>query len=96
MATSWTTVETYGNTVGVEGSVTLPALKIDTGTATEAGEKGRRPGKGFIVTGLRKARFFAPHRLADGWRQGTHMVRAGCNQCSMELEYTVAALPFER
>jgi hypothetical protein len=89
-----TTVETYGNTIGVEGSVTLPALKIDTGTAPQAGDKGRRPGKGFIVTGLRRARFFALHRRADGWRQGTQMVRAGCNQCSMELEYTVAELPF--
>lgn len=79
-------VDTVGNTVGLIGFITLPALRIDDEDAAN----------GFLTTGLRRLGSFVLHRRADRWRTGTHtlMAREG-NGASMQIEYRVSELPYD-
>lgn len=77
-------VNTVGNTTGIGASISLGALKIDDENTP----------KGFRVTGIRRLASFVLHRRGDGWRAGTHTLMARGNNASMQLEYTVSALPY--
>jgi hypothetical protein len=77
-------VNTVGNTTGIGAFISLGALKIDDENAP----------KGFRVTGIRRLASFVLHRRGDGWHSGTHTLMARGNNASMQLEYTVSALPY--
>ncbi|HKP88607.1 MAG TPA: GDSL-type esterase/lipase family protein [Thermoleophilaceae bacterium] len=82
-----TIVDTRGDTIGLEGAVTLPSLKIVEGTASD-----ERRGKGFRVTGPRRVKFFVTHRRADGWRPGEHTINGDSENAAYQLVYRVTVM----
>jgi hypothetical protein len=82
-----TVVETRGNTIGLEGAVTLPALRVETGVAGE-----ERRASGYKSTGPRRVRFFVTHRRADGWSPGEHTINGDSENAAYQLEYRVTVL----